>query len=148
MKQLLRILSVLGTVSLGLSLATAEQVYKWVDDQGIIHYSEQAPANKTATIIKIKSHEGQGKPQQLLAAETDNAVVEPRPEINNTLSKQQLAIRQQNCATARNKLQALQNAGRVRQLDSDSGEYVYLAEEVKLAQIKQMSDYLRNRCPD
>ena len=58
MKQLLRILSVLGTVSLGLSLATAEKVYKWVDDQGIIHYSEQAPANKTATIIKIKSHEG------------------------------------------------------------------------------------------
>jgi hypothetical protein len=148
MERFLRILIILSIGSLGLSLATAEQVYKWVDDQGIIHYSEQAPGNKTATIIKIKSHEGQGKPQQLLAAETDNEVVEPRPEINSTLSKQQLAIQQQNCATARNKLQALQNAGRVRQLDPDSGEYVYLAEDVKLAQMTQMSDYLFNQCPD
>jgi len=148
MERFLRLLIILSIGSLGLSLATAEQVYKWVDDQGIIHYSEQAPGNKTATIIKIKSHEGQGKPQQLLAAETDNEVVEPRPEINSTLSKQQLAIQQQDCATARNKLQALQNAGRVRQLDPDSGEYVYLAEDVKLAQITQMSDYLCNQCPD
>lgn len=148
MERFLRLLIILSIGSLGLSLATAEQVYKWVDDQGIIHYSEQAPGNKTATIIKIKSHEGQGKPQQLLAAETDNEVVEPRPEINSTLSKQQLAIQQQDCATARNKLQALQNAGRVRQLDPDSGEYVYLAEDVKLAQITQMSDYLFNQCPD
>ena len=146
MERFLRILIILSIGSLGLSLATAEQVYKWVDDQGIIHYSEQAPGNKTATIIKIKSHDGQGKPQQLLAAETDNEVVEPRPEINSTLSKQQLAIRQQNCATARNKLQALQNAGRVRQLDPDSGEYVYLAEEVKLAQIQEMRDYIQDDC--
>ena len=60
--------------------------------------------------------------------------------------QQQKTVQQQNCATAQQKLLALQNAGRVRQLDADSGEYIYLPDEVKLAQIQQMSDYLRDKC--
>jgi len=61
-------------------------------------------------------------------------------------SEQLKRVQQQNCATAQQKLLALQNAGRIRQLDTESGDYIYLADEVKLAQIQQMSDYLRDKC--
>ena len=154
MGRFLNTLIIVGTASLALSPDTAEQVYKWVDQQGLTHYSEQPPADKEAATIKINRHHGESKPQQLQPEETDHAVQEPepQPQVDIAPSKQQMPTQQQqiaqkqNCATARNKLRALQNAGRVRQLDSDSGEYIYLPDEVKLAQIQQMSDYLRNKC--
>ena len=149
MRRFLCTLIIIGSSCLGLS-AAAEKIYKWVDQQGVTHYSEQGPTDENAVTIKIKDHQVERKTQQTEPAEIGNDIqppdIKPEPEIDAALSKQQLAVQQQNCVTARNKLLALKNAGRVRQLDTASGEYTYLAEEVKLAQIQQMSDYLRDKC--
>ena len=138
-------LIIIGTGCLALS-ATAEKVYKWVDQQGITHYSEQPPADKKAATIKIKPHQVESKTPQSQAIEPDSQAPQLQTEVETRLSREQLAVQRKNCTTAGNKLRALQNAGRVRQLNAESGEYIYLADEVKLAQIQQMSDYLRDKC--
>ena len=158
MGRFLRTLIIIGAGSFALSPVTAEQIYKWVDQQGVTHYSEQAPANKSVETIRTKSHQAESKAPQPLPAEGESETQEPEPQVEaaptpeqvptqeQLPSPEQKRVQKQNCATARQKLPALKNAGRVRQLDAKTGEYIYLANEVKLAQIQQMSDYLRDKC--
>lgn len=138
-------LIIIGSGCLALS-ATAEKVYKWVDRQGVTHYSEQPPTDRKAATIKIKPHQIESKTPQPQAIEPDSQAPQLQTEVETRLSREQLAVQRKNCITAGNKLRALQNAGRVRQLNAESGEYIYLADEVKLAQIQQMNDYLRDKC--
>ncbi len=145
MRRFLCTLIIIGTACLALS-AAADKVYKWVDQQGVTHYSEQPPADKKAVIAKIKLRQVESKATQPQTIESGNQAPQPQSEVETALSTEGLAIQQKNCSSARNKLRALQNAGRVRQLDANSGEYIYLPDEVKLAQIQQMSDYLRDKC--
>jgi hypothetical protein len=145
MRRFLCTFIIIGTGCLALS-ATADKVYKWVDQQGVTHYSEQPPADKKAAMAKIKLRQVESKATQPQTIESGNEAPQPQSEVETALSTEQLAVQRKNCVTARNKLRALQNAGRVRQLDADSGEYIYLPDEVKLAQIQQMSDYLRAKC--
>ncbi len=152
MGRFLRTLIIIGAGSFGLSPATAEQIYKWVDQQGVTHYSEQAPANKSVETIRTKSHQAESKTPQTPTVEGESETQAPKSLAAADLTQEQLptpeqkTVQRQNCATARQKLRALKNAGRVRQLDAKTGEYIYLANEVKLAQIQQMSDYLRDKC--
>ena len=143
----------LGIGGLMFSTADAQQIYKWVDQQGVTHYSEQSPAGNHAKTIYIHSHRAETHPSQPPALETANDTKEQLSAEQHLASQAQLPtpeqnrVQQQNCATARQELRALENAGRVRQLNPNTGQYIYLADEVKLAQIQQMSDYLRNKCP-
>ena len=59
---------------------------------------------------------------------------------------QQLETQRKNCSKASSKLIALENAGRVRQLDEQSGEYRYLPNQEKLAEISKMRQYLKANC--
>ena len=146
MGRFLRILIIIGAGSFALSPATAEQIYKWVDQQGVTHYSEQAPANKSVETIRTNSHRVENKAPQPLPVEGGSDIQEPESQAESAPTPEQKRVQKQNCTTARQKLLALKNAGRVRQLDAKTGEYIYLANEVKLAQIQQMSDYLRDKC--
>jgi len=143
----------LGIGSLVFSTADAQKIYKWVDQQGVTHYSEQAPAGNRAETIPIHSYRAETQPPLPPALEAASDTHEQLSAEQHLATQTQLptpeqkAVQQQNCATARQKLRALENAGRVRQLNPNTGQYIYLADEVKLAQIQQMSDYLRNKCP-
>lgn len=149
-------LIIIASGCLGLS-AHGGKIYKWVDQQGVTHYSEQAPTDKKTETVRINPHQAESESPQPLSMEAEAETQQPQLPGEADLSQQQLPteqqkteqqkrVQQQNCATAQQKLLALQNAGRVRQLDADSGEYIYLPDEVKLAQIQQMSDYLRDKC--
>jgi len=155
-------LIIIASGCLGLS-AHGGKIYKWVDQQGVTHYSEQAPTDKKTETVRINPHQAESESPQPLSMEAEAETQQPQLPGEADLSQQQLpteqqkteeqkrvqqqkTVQQQNCATAQQKLRALKNAGRVRQLDADSGEYIYLPDEVKLAQIQQMSDYLRDKC--
>jgi glutaredoxin len=55
MNQLLRFIFICFTALLLATWAHAE-VFKWVDAQGNIHYSDKKPENQSSEEIKIKSH--------------------------------------------------------------------------------------------
>lgn len=132
----------------GVSTAvSAEKYYKWVDKNGVTHYSETKPADIPTTLIKVKTGNPMPEKAAVSAAVNSNdnsekfSVLEtPQP------TEQQLATQRNNCSKASRKLIALENAGRVRQLDEQSGEYRYLPNREKLTEISKMRDYLRSNC--
>ncbi|MCW8935379.1 MAG: glutaredoxin family protein [Gammaproteobacteria bacterium] len=65
------------TVSLSFSTLTHAEVYKWVDQSGRMHFSDQAPLNITSENIEITE----------LVTYTSAKVVENDVDINETLSE-------------------------------------------------------------
>lgn len=43
---------------LSMQVSHAEQFYKWTDDKGVVHYSQQPPQGKTSKAVKTHSSKG------------------------------------------------------------------------------------------
>ena len=132
--------------------AQAEDFYKWVDRNGVTHFSEKKPKDQPSTLVSFKG--GNPPPAQSKA-------VEPQPSIQyltaetpladnqnraHELSQRQLEVQHSNCVIAKNRLIALENAGQVRLMDRQSGEYRYLPDREKLAEIAKMRSYIKTKC--
>ena len=137
--------------------ASAEKYFKWVDKQGVTHYSETAPIDVSTTLIKVVA-ESSNMPNEQTDGTNAESLVEGNGDTsamgavalqnpdNPELKQQQTAIRQANCAMAKDNLIALENTSRVRQLDKNNGEYRYLPDEEKLAEMSKMRKYLNANC--
>ena len=140
--------------------ATAESYYKWIDTEGVTHFSETRPAGSPYTLIQIKASKPakppQAKPLAAIEAkpallDTSEAIAPAESQPYNQSKKPQLTEKQvrdqrRNCATAQKRLIAMENAGRVRLRDRESGEYRYLPDREKLSEIAKMRSYLKSNC--
>ncbi len=131
MKQRLTYSAVL--LFLSLPIAQAE-IYKWVDDNGQVHYSEQAPDSKRSSKEIHIRHAPQAplvSPEQR-RQQRDNllrAFDEERQLRNEAKAKkeQDEARSRKNCIWARDKLKNYERATVLYNLD-EQGERVYLSD--------------------
>ena len=148
-------LMVIASASFSVS---AEKYYKWVDKDGGTHYSANPPRDISTTIVKVKADSsvtstdqsdssGEESQQSDGSRLTENFIAEQTHQVEAESEEQRL-VQRTNCATANRKLTALENAGRIRQLDEQSGEYRYLPNQDKLAEMSKMRKYLRSNCVD
>lgn len=104
------------------SLATAE-VYQWTDENGLLHYSDQAPKGVTVTTATIDT-----PPSQAASANNPPAAAEPETPPDETFSIQALPpADQEKCDGGKRSLKVLQDGGRIRSR-SASGEVTYLTQ--------------------
>lgn len=86
--------SVLAAVLLTAFPAFA-QVYKWVDEKGVVNYSSEAPANGKATQLDPKSSRlsiiGTGEAQKTVLASADSALSEKLNRIERKLDAERYA---------------------------------------------------------
>ena len=128
-------------------------IYKWVDDEGKVHYTETRPPQYEAEKMRVptrapentstykrptlktnkdaKSEDGNGE-----QSEASQKTAEP------DIPEDQKA---QMCQRARDTLQTLNSSGRVRQRD-DEGNITYLSEEEKQARISREKDRISKYC--
>jgi len=146
MKSVFLISCLIGLIGNSISV-NAEKYFKWIDKNGVTHYSETRPEDIPATLIQVKA----GSPTteksdvQPTAAATGSSKKSPALEPSQP-TEQQLEVQRSNCSKASRKLIALENAGRVRQFDEQTGEYRYLPNKEKLEEISKMREYLRSNC--
>jgi len=52
--------------------AAAQDVYRWVDERGVVHYGEKPPANRPSTVVNTRpaagSVDAQGRPIEIVRA--------------------------------------------------------------------------------
>jgi len=140
--------SVLPVVLLVLSFAAHGQLYKWVDKDGKVQYTDQPPppgAARDEKKLNIKSSpaESQSKSGDKTAAPKNVAEQELEFQIRRIAreqeeSKQQAAetTNQRNCAISRNRLNDLESSGRLV-TRNEKGERIYLAEADREKVIEQ-----------
>ena len=64
--------------------SAAEDVYRWIDERGVIHYGEKPPANRPSTLVNTRpaagSVDAQGSPIEIVRAPVaPHPAVQPQP---------------------------------------------------------------------
>ena len=142
-----KIFFILSLITVSLGTATAA-VYKWVDDKGNVHYSEQKPTQSSAEKVRIDkapppSSSSYKKPS-LKTKEDENNKDESNTKANSN-SAEIAKEKQKLCAEARKDLELMQSTGRLRVKDKD-GNITYMPEEDKAARIKRNQDRIKEYC--
>jgi hypothetical protein len=149
-----RVLLLIGAVLLTsiVSSADAENIYKWVDEQGKIHYSSDKPMDAPAERMRVNTEKTGAVPgQSALAAEQkkiDDAAkaikekgIPASPPVPSISAKD---IKQR-CQQARSDLANIESHGQLR-IQDDKGNLSYATDEVKQQRIAAAKNAIREYC--
>ena len=120
----------LALVVLALAPLASAQLYKWVDKDGKVHYSDQPPPAQASKQINVAPGPATPAPSAL---EKDKALDKNRSEARDAAKKAGDAERiakqkQEECDRARSFLKGLENGGRFVTFDA-KGERVFMEQE-------------------
>ncbi len=134
------------------SLGVMAQTYKWIDENGVVSYSQTPPSSAQAETLQLRE---QSQSDSLAAEKRLN---ELRQKLEDQRENRQLAKeaaemareeqrkKEQNCAAARSNLSKLETLG-PRLFKTSEGEYVRLTEEQRQAKIKTAKQQIKLNCP-
>ncbi len=133
------------TISLGLFVLLPLQagVYKWVDENGQVHYGEQ-PGNAGAEKVTIRQNETT-KPRAIKKDEKNEddkpAEKTTKPEPPKMPKKEKRKL----CNEAKSDLATIASRGRLREIN-EKGEYIYLTDSQKQQRIAAAKKKQREFC--
>ena len=128
--------------------ASATVIYKWVDKNGVLHYSQEPPQEEAlAETLHSKDIE---PPKTGYIAPQVRADVPPEPtdlEKSAVLIKEKDAKQAQSiCKSAKHNLDILTTHTKLIRQTSDSGESVAMTEEDRQASIAQQQERIKLFC--
>lgn len=142
------------------SVALAEDVYKWVDKNGNVHYSDLPPASAEAKKMVKKTKDavatptaaaqpGQSKPAANFA-DKELEFRKRKVEAEEAEKKQQLAQaeakkKEDHCRSLRGNLRSLQEQGRVYRYN-EKGERTFLGDDERKQELAAVESEFRELC--
>jgi len=129
----------------------AADVYKWTDENGQTHYSQQAPQQHDAKLIKtppppaLNPDDAQQKVDQLIKQQQADREQRLEQQQQQQKAAQEIAIKQQNCTTAKHNLQQYQDNPARRVVDAE-GNVTRLKEEDRQQRIQEFQQQINEFC--
>ena len=133
--------------------ASSAQTFRWVDENGVVSYSQTPPPSGKAETVEIRptpqQDPGAAKArlnrlrQQLEDREEDRQLA--RESQQKTAAES--AKREKNCQAARDNLRNLEGLGN-RLLHTSNGEYVRLTEDERQTRMQTARDNIKSYCTD
>ncbi|HDY85644.1 hypothetical protein LCGC14_1169020 [marine sediment metagenome] len=127
------------------------EIYKWIDKDGQINYSQQAPQGVTATIIKappppaIDPNAAQQKIDQLITQQESDEQMRLEQQNQQKVEAKNELIQQQNCTIAQQQLEQYQNNPGRRLIDAD-GNATRITEEERQKKIEELQKNVTEYC--
>ena len=146
----LRLVCLTFMLSLFTTTAFAE-IFKWVDENGQTHYSQQAPRDLPATVIKtpppptIDPNIAQQQVDELITEQEAEDQIRLEQQNQQKIEAEQLANQQRNCKIAQQQLEQYQNNPGRRIMDAD-GNVSRLAEEERQQKIQESQENVAKYC--
>lgn len=136
------------------------QVYKWVDEKGVTHYSEQPPPGGKAQAIGTPSKDNvKGKPNPSSESKTwqqqeiefrqrqiESEEKRRQQEARENESRREAAMRRESCMDARRTLQSLQEQRPVYWID-ERGERRYVEDKERPEIMRRARLNIERDCP-
>ena len=138
-------------IAMWLAAPVAAEVYKWVDEKGVTHYSEKPPPNhKSKQVIIRDTGPRQGVAPDGAAAALKDKDIQFRQrqtlrEQEEVKDAQEKAARERWCREARVQLGDLKTMRRIYDLN-DKGERVYKSDSERDALLGTREAELNQRC--
>lgn len=136
-----------------MSSSLAQKIYKWVDENGQVHYSSKEPLDKKSERMKIKTQKAQSvttKPESDENEEENDSEKDAEEEVDPKTKKELEAMDKKNkkrmCAQAKANLKSLQDSPRVVQKDPKSGEMVRLDDNQRISALKNARKNIKEFC--
>ena len=142
--------------------AQATEVYKWTDENGVVHFSDMKPADADSQNLEVDDRTGFSKavesaPRTTTTQATEEADVEEpeltaaqqrRKEITDARDAQRLERleKQQWCDKHRKRLVEMEPARRVYTYD-ENGQQVRMDDDTRVALIEESRNYIAENCP-
>ena len=135
---------------------TLAAVYKWVDDEGVIHYSETPPSSGKTQEMEIEPAPSESEIQKTrdrmekileYQKQSDELRKESAEKKSREKATEQLekVERKKRCTHARQNLHEL-NMDRAVYSINEKGERVYLDDEMRATQIELMKKIIETDC--
>lgn len=146
----LRLVCLTFMLSLFATAAFAE-IYKWVDEDGQTHYSQQAPRDIPATVIKtppppaIDPNIAQQQVDDLIQQQESEEKMGLEQQNQQKIAAENKADQEKNCNIAQQQLQQYQNNPGRRIMDAD-GNVTRLTEEDRQQKIKEAQENVTKYC--
>ena len=120
-------------------------VYKWIDENGQSHYSDQ-PNGENAEKINILNNTTT-KPRIIKKDKTkdNNTDTTPTEAVKPKEEKIPTAEKRKLCNEAKNDVAAISNRGRLREINA-KGEYIYLSEKQRQQRISTAKKKQKKYC--
>jgi len=132
--------------------AGAETVYRWVDDEGVTHFTRRPPKNRESTAIGTKT--GHSEPVDYSGQlKSDQAEEEAEAQNTGAGSEQNRQARQESedheaaCRSARRNLDILSQGRRV-QVEGEDGEVRFLDADEQERRREQAQRNIAKHCQD
>jgi flagellar biosynthesis GTPase FlhF len=148
--------SKLVSASLTLSLLALSSayagMYRWVDEDGVTHYTQTPPINEESTLIEepkpptTPSDEAWKKLNKQRSQQQSSRETRAQKKEEQKKLAEEKEIKEQNCEAARKNLAILQNGPPTRRMKTASGEYVRLTEEDYQQKVDEARDNIKEFC--
>ncbi|OQX32297.1 MAG: hypothetical protein B0D96_00685 [Candidatus Sedimenticola endophacoides] len=140
------------TVLLFGSVQALAKVYRWVDQDGNVVYSQVAPAQGEAEEVKVRPTPPASVPPAQPPAESDkDGVGAPGtpldPEEAEAFDREQALIRKQNCEAARQNLSLFQRIGN-RLVKGSDGTYKRYGDKEREEAIEHSKQQIKEYCTE
>jgi hypothetical protein len=140
-------LVVLLALCLAAFAASAQTMYKWVDEKGTTHFSEDPPPDGKATKVEVKPvAPGTQRSDEWRQRELESRQRRAEKEGVEAQSRgRDQAQRAQRCRYARRELDLLKNTNRVYSLNN-KGERVYMEDQDRPVEIEKWTREADRNC--
>ena len=132
--------------------AHAGDIYRWVDDKGVVHFGEKPPdaVNSQSMSVKVTAPSSdaaaaQKRLEEIRAAAQKRAPDnEPAPGIQDEEMRKAIA---RNCEIYRKNLETMTNSPRVKET-LPNGELAFLGEDEKTKRMAETEKLIAQHCKD
>ncbi|WP_299808332.1 DUF4124 domain-containing protein [uncultured Shewanella sp.] len=138
-------------LALSPSLAQANVIYTWVDDNGVTHYSQQPPEQGQTPANTDKLYSEDLKPKPIGTVAPSAPIVKNQAQTD--LEKKAAAINQADseqakhiCNNARHSLNVLTTHSKLNQKNKQTGEMIAMTEEQRQASISEQKERIKLFC--
>lgn len=134
---------------LACTAAMADQVYRWVDKDGKVHYSQTPPVNASTSVQPVQVNAPPPDPAGLQSAQLLQKQQADRNQKAADAAKAaeqdaaQAAQKKQQCDDLRSRLLTLQNSGRATTIDAQ-GNVTYLDDDARAKQIQELQSQIKD----
>jgi len=138
-------------LALGTSFAVADQVYRWVDDQGHVHFSQTPPPGTKVQAQQMTVNTPPPDPQSLQNdADLQKQIEDKNKAAQDAAAKKkpdpaQEAQKKQHCDDLHSRLLVLQQSGRAATTDAQ-GKLTYLDDDARAKQEAAIQDEINKDC--
>ncbi len=136
----------LSVIASSLSLSVlAGEYYKWVDENGVSHFSERPPQTAEAASVQTIKIKTQAKEAPQEDSSNDTAPEQLSGPLKVAADPNAKHLDPKRCSAERERLKTLNSGSRIRMQDTQGGFY-YLEKAQILNEIKSSQQAIRESC--